>query len=617
MSARDYAETAARVAASNDGGTMDFVGEARDVLRSAPPVPAIEPGFDEAPVESRHPDLVGIAVERAETAYLWDMTTDHLSWESNVAAVLQVFGAESVDTGAKFNALIAPEHVSRRNDAIAQSREEPSSTGVPYRLQFRFTPAGNRSDQSIWLEDHGRWWAGPDGKPQRARGVLRILSETFLAQQRNLYRSDLDELTGQLNRIRLIEALGTTIERVKRTNEPAAVMMVAVNNLALVNETFGFDVGDELIAAVGRTIRARLRGGDTIGRYSSNKFGVILNDCGPGSARTAADRFMRAVRDAAITTSACQLSASISIGGVQVPDQATTVNDALSFSLQALDRAKARRTDTYMGYDPRPQQETLRRRNILIADEVISALDDQRMHLALQPIVSVRDRGIAFHECLLRMTRMDGTIASAGEFIAIAEQLGLSRLIDMRTLQLAIGLLKQHPDLKLSLNVSGLTPNNHDWLVELDRLTNADTSITNRLIVEITETSALNDIDQTIAYVDTLKELGCRVAIDDFGAGYTSFKNLKLLDVDIVKIDGSFIKNLSTDPHDIVFIRTLHELAAAFGMETVAEWVQDEPSVELLRQAGITFMQGYYCGRPFASDEFGKTPDPTPLKATG
>jgi EAL domain-containing protein (putative c-di-GMP-specific phosphodiesterase class I) len=205
---------------------------------------------------------------------------------------------------------------------------------------------------------------------------------------------------------------------------------------------------------------------------------------------------------------------------------------------------------------------------------------------------------------LLRLEQPDGTVTLASDFIPVAEQLGLSRLIDRRTLELAVDLLKRHAELSLALNVSGYTANNHEWLVALHRQTGGRKSITSRLIIEITETAAISDINQTIAFVDTLKELGCRVAIDDFGAGYTSFRNLKLLKVDVVKIDGAFIRNLATDPHDIVFIRALRDLATSFGMETVAEWVQDEATVNLLRDAGITYMQGYYCGQPILATEF-------------
>jgi EAL domain-containing protein (putative c-di-GMP-specific phosphodiesterase class I) len=201
------------------------------------------------------------------------------------------------------------------------------------------------------------------------------------------------------------------------------------------------------------------------------------------------------------------------------------------------------------------------------------------------------------------MRRPDGLIVSAGEFIAISEQLGMSRLIDRRTLELSIDVLKQFPDIRLSVNVSGLTASDHEWLVMLHRLTGGRRALTERLTIEITETAAIHDLDLTINFVDTLKELGCRVAIDDFGAGYTSFKNLKILDVDMVKIDGSFVKNLLEEPTNRVFIKTLVELAQTFGLDTVAEWVADEETARICAECGISHMQGYYFGRPLLVSE--------------
>jgi diguanylate cyclase (GGDEF)-like protein len=560
--------------------------------------------LDAVLVEGEALDLVGLLSAVQETAYLWDITTDTIAWEHNAAQVLGVQRQDEIATGQAFQFLIAPEHVARRHGEIAGAKADTATTGTTFRVQYRFSPGGRRSDTSIWLEDHGRWWPGPDGRPIRARGVIRVINDRYQEEQRLLFRSDHDELTGQLNRIRLSEALEATVQRAARTRQPCAFVMVAVNNLALINETFGFDIGDEVIAAVARSVKGKLRGGDTIGRYSSNKFGIILNDCGPGAMRTAAERFMKAVRDLTIQTAACPLSATVSIGGVLIPDQAQSVQMALSHALQALDKAKRGRFDCFMGFEPSPNQETLRRRNITVADEVTSALDEHRMLLAMQPIVSLKTGEIKHHECLLRIERADGTITSAGEFIAVAEQLGMARFIDRRTLELTIDLLKRYPKLSLALNVSGLTANNHDWLVALHRLTGGRKALTERLVIEITETAAINDIDQTIAFVDTLKELGCKVAIDDFGAGYTSFKNLKLLNVDMVKIDGAFIKNLATDPHDMVFIRALRDLAQTFKMETVAEWVQDAKTVEMLREAGIDYMQGFFCGVPFLANEY-------------
>lgn len=556
-----------------------------------------------APAGARSLDLVAILTAVDETAYHWDMATDRIDWESNATSVLGIDDTKSISTGSGFQFLVAAEHLARRQAATMQVTAADRVSGVPYRLQYRFQPRGRRSEESLWLEDHGRWWPGPDGQPVMARGVIRVITERYWEEQRLLYRSDHDELTGQLNRVRLTEALGTQLARAEAKHEPSAFLMAAVTNLAVINETFGFEVGDEVIAATARVIRSKLRGGDTIGRYSSNKFGIILNDCGPGAMRIAAERFIKAVRDTQVPTTACPLTASISIGGVILPDQARTVNKALSHALHALDRAKHKRLNCFMAFEPSPTQDSARQRNVTIADEVITALDENRLHLMLQPMIAAKTGEAEIYECLLRMEQPDSRIVSAGEFMPVVEQLGLSRLVDMRTLELAVDLLKANPTLRLSLNVSSLTTGDHEWLVALHRLTGGRKHITERLIIEITETAAIHDIDQSVAFVDMLKELGCRVAIDDFGAGYTSFKNLKHLDVDMVKIDGVFVKNLAEDASDEVFIKAMIDLAQSFGMETVAEWVGDQQSADILTLAGITYLQGFHYGLPFHSRE--------------
>ena len=549
-------------------------------------------------------DLVDIMSTIEETAYIWDIASDRIDWESNAAHVLGVHAADAISSGAGFQQLIAAEHVNRRAQAIAR-QHNVTGKAVPYRVQYRFMPKGYRRDFSIWLEDHGSWWADENGQAVRARGVIRVINDRYKEEQRLLHRSDYDELTGQLNRIRLTEALDAAMANARKTGQPAAFLMAAINNMAVINEAFGFEVGDEILTSIGHVLKDKLRGGDTLGRYSSNKFGLILTDCNPGAVRIAAERFMKAVRDAPIRTSACQLSATISIGGVLAPQQAATVQEAASAAMHALDRARLKRHDCFQAFEPNPARESTRRRNIMIADDVITALDDGRMLLALQPIVSTTTRKPMLYECLLRMQRPDGQIISAGDFIEVAEQLGLSRLIDRRTLEMSIAFAKLHPGVHLSVNVSSLTCSDHEWMATLHKLTGGQRQITERITIEITETTAIDDMDQSIAFVDTLKELGCRVAIDDFGAGYTSFKNLKHLAVDMVKIDGAFVKNLSADRTDAIFINTMAQLARSFGMTTVAEWVGDEVTAQLLADAGIDYMQGFYFGKPLMVTEVG------------
>ena len=233
---------------------------------------------------------------------------------------------------------------------------------------------------------------------------------------------------------------------------------------------------------------------------------------------------------------------------------------------------------------------------------MVRALNDRRMILALQPIVTSRSHEPELYECLLRMKRLDGTIASASEFIPVAEQFGLAKLVDHRALELAIELLSSAPDIKLALNVSAATATDPQWLQGLEAYRQG-TGLTERLTIEITETAAISDLQETAKFVAALKALGCRVALDDFGAGYTSFRNLRLLGVDMVKIDGSFIQNLGAQAEDELFVRTLIDLAKSFGITTVGEWVGDEKTAKILEKAGVSYMQGYFFGAPELTKE--------------
>ncbi len=551
-------------------------------------------------------DLVGVSAVAQETAYVWDMRSDRIAWEANAATLLGVADELEIETGRAFQARIAADHLSRRLDAISNAQSNSDVRGVPYRIQYRFRPTAQRASATLHVEDQGRWWPGSDGRPERARGVIRLVDDANLADAAPEARSELDELTGQLNRIRLTEALAASIQQSNQNGYASGFMIVSVNNLAVINEMFGFAVGDEVIAAVGRQIKRRLRNGDVVGRYASNKFGVIMQDCGAGAMRVAAERFMKAVRDNTIQTTASQLSVTISIGGVIVPTQASSVEQAINCAMRAVERAKNKRFDCFMAHEFSPTNDLQRTRAKAIADQVIEAIDDRRMRLVLQPMMGAKSNKPEIYECLLRMERLDGSIASAGEFIPVAEQLGLSRLIDRRTLELSVDLLKRHVDLVLSLNVSSLTCSDFEWLVTLRRLTGSRPQILTRMIVEITETSAIQDLDQSINFVDTLKEMGCRVAIDDFGAGYTSFKNLKLLNVDMVKIDGAFVKNLAIDSSDQIFVKTMIELAQTFGIETVAEWVGDDTTARMLIDGGIDYLQGFHYGMPFDAADYGR-----------
>ena len=171
------------------------------------------------------------------------------------------------------------------------------------------------------------------------------------------------------------------------------------------------------------------------------------------------------------------------------------------------------------------------------------------------------------------------------------------RLLDHRVLELVLNELAAAPGLKASLNLSATSTVDPDWWASLGAALRANPGIAERLMIEITETTAIQDIDDTRGFVARVKDLGCRIAIDDFGAGYTSFRNLRKLGVDTVKIDGAFVQNLPRSEDDRVFVRTLVDLGRSLGLTTVAEWVQDEEGAAVLAEWGCDFLQGALIGR--------------------
>lgn len=543
------------------------------------------------------------AGELFETAYAWDIANDRLEWQPNAVEVLGVGTLASISTGQRFDALVAPDHRASRLSAIVDARAAADDThGVAYRVQFKFVPDGRHPGNSVWLEDTGRWWPASGDQPARARGILRLIDERYIEDQRLIVSLHDDESAGELQRTRLFEALGAVMRRAERTGRSCALLLVSITGLEALNTRFGLDIGDEIIAAAGRLLKASLGEQDSIARYASNTFAVIVDDCPEAALAERAGRMIGEIGRATFQTSVGPLAAAISIGAVTLPGQAPTVGDAIANALAALENAK-QHPGTFVAHCPEAAIARAQNRAQSITGSVIAALEENRLLLALQPVVHAASSQPAFYEALLRLKQPDGTLLAAADFIEEAETLGLARPLDRRALELALDLLAAHPALKLSLNISSLTAGDKDWLATLEAASARHPGLTERLTVEITETAMIHDVDEIASFVDLLRASGCKVAIDDFGAGYTSFRHLKSLHVDMLKIDGMFMSNLPNDHQARVLVKTMIEIAQAFGLETVAEWVSDEETAIFLRSVGITYLQGFLHGSPITVDE--------------
>jgi EAL domain-containing protein (putative c-di-GMP-specific phosphodiesterase class I) len=238
------------------------------------------------------------------------------------------------------------------------------------------------------------------------------------------------------------------------------------------------------------------------------------------------------------------------------------------------------------------------RRGSAIGALVKAALRQNRLLFAFQPVVCAATGKVDYFECLLRMRDESGNVIPGAGFISPVEQLGLIGHIDRFVLEAAVREVGTVSDVKLGFNVSGLTAGDRPWLRSLIGRLRGRPELARRLVVEITETAALDDIEESARFVDTLRDAGCRVALDDFGAGHTSLRHLQSLAVDIVKIDGSFIRNLADSPENRVFLRHLIGLTKGFGLSTVAECVESAEDAALLRDEGIGYLQGYHIGPP-------------------
>ena len=387
-------------------------------------------------------DYAEILRSAGEAAYEWQIGSDRLIWSDNACALFGLRNDRPIASGRSYADLFDLGSGTTRFDAIFQSQQIDGGSGVAYQTEYALRT--NARSPKLWIEDTGRWFAGDDGMPRRALGLVRIVNDRHEREQQLTYLSRFDAQTGEVNRWNLTEQLEQIFQRAARTKTSCGFLLVAIDNLALLNDFYGYDAGDEVIGVVARRLRNRMRAQDCLGRAAGNKFGVILSECTAEELMVAAERFLGAIRDDVVVTSAGAIAVTGTIGGVAAPCHAANVNEVLARAQEALDRAKQKRPGSFLAYAPNVQRESIRRANILATDQIVAALNERRIQLAYEPVADAHSREIVFHECLLRLRRADGSLMPAVDVIPAAERLGLVRLLDQRVLELAIEEMVAH-----------------------------------------------------------------------------------------------------------------------------------------------------------------------------
>ncbi|MGE3769521.1 MAG: putative bifunctional diguanylate cyclase/phosphodiesterase [Bdellovibrionales bacterium] len=459
-----------------------------------------------------------------------------------------------------------------------------------YQMEYRLRLADNRY---VWVRDAGRIETAVSGIPLRARGILTFIEPYVMRAEVAEFAARFDAQTGRPNR----QSLEETLTHVIRDRISGSMMIVSVDNMTFLNEALGPNAVNDLLRAAVQRLEKQLPEGTLIARTGGDGFGIWLPDHDQTAAEAVTQKILQAFRDEHFVTQECAVNVSVSAGGIALPLLATDGIEALTRAEQALKTARAGGRGSYRFYEPSEDRRTHNLASLGDIERFRQAMAAQDLVLAYQPIVSAFDGRIAFHEALLRLRQPDGTYISAWKLIQAFEQNGLAQELDRYVVGLAMAALRGEPALKLSVNLSAATVSSTTFQDYLHALLKDERTIAERIIWEITETAAVNDLTDTRRFVALMHEIGSKVALDDYGAGYTSLQHLQQLAVDKVKIDGSLIKGIVDSAQNQVMVKSILAMAQNMNLETVAEFVETEKEAAWLQRHGVTQMQGYFFGQ--------------------
>lgn len=544
-------------------------------------------------------DTLGLLSAAGVAGYRWDVASDALDWTANVDTLLGANAAARFATGSAFLAQsrLDPAFPGSLRAVLAAGNTDAGS-GVPYGSSFQLQA---EPDRLVWVAHSGRWFAGTGGRPAHAVGILQVLGPVE-APLHAAFPGHLDALTSLPTRTRLMEILAERLAKSEhRTVTGAApgpgwaLFLVGIDHLGRVNDTFGFDVADEIIARVADRLRFAATPQDLVARFSGNKFALLVEDVPASRLWQQATALIADIRRAPVLTSAGPIPVSVTVGAVAMPEKRSSPAEVVARAREAHSIAKRREHGSVEICAPHSPSEMRRRRNVRLAEEIMRALEEDRIQLAVQPVADTLTRAPVFHEALARILPAPGLDGQGtGRIVEEAEKLGLMGVFDRKILRLVTAAMRHDPALTLSVNVSPSSLADQAWHDLFTREVTPDLAA--RLILEVTESVAVHDFDAARDFVGEAHRLGAKVAIDDFGAGFTSFRNLRGLGIDMVKIDGSFVRNMARSPDDRTFVEAMIHLARQLGITCVAEWVQNERTAHILASAGCHYIQGALTG---------------------
>jgi len=474
-----------------------------------------------------------------------------------------------------------------------QFRKPVTDNGIEYRKV-------RKNGSVLWV--HQRVSREPEAEEPRLLVVCRDVTDKRKLQQQLSHQATHDALTNLINRREFERRLRRMLTHASGSPDHHVLCYLDLDQFKVINDTCGHIAGDELLRQIAGLLEGQTRSRDTLARLGGDEFAVLMERCPIDKAADLANKMRETIENFRFHWRSRRFSIGVSIGIVPIQEQ-HTIEDALSLADSACYAAKEQgrnRVHVYHADDPAVAGQV---GDMRWANSITEALEKKQFRLYAQPIHSCcAGSGGERYEILLRLQDGDQAIRP-GAFMPAAERYNLSTKIDYWVLDNVIRWFETHADaldrLKLcSVNLSALSLCDDAFLQYA--LTRLESSAFphRKICFEITETAAISNLSQAIQFIETLRNAGCRFALDDFGSGLSSFGYLRNLPVDMVKIDGAFIRNIGNNEIDLAMVKSISEIVGKMGKQTTAEYVESAQALSLLKEIGVDFAQGYYLGKP-------------------
>lgn len=470
-----------------------------------------------------------------------------------------------------------------------------------YTIEKRF----RRPDGEFrWIQVHSSAVRSAAGTQPIAVNQVQDVTERREMEERLRHLADHDPLTDLLNRRRFDDELRRQLSMAQRYDESGAVVVLDLDNFKDANDTFGHHAGDAVIRVVAQRLRRRLRDTDILARLGGDEFAVILPRADEESVRSVARDLLATIREEQVEIGDGQvlhLTASMGIALFRRTD--LSHDDLLALADVAMYQAKDRGRDAFAVYDADDGHKEVMARRLSLVHLLRAALDgSDGFELHVQPILALASGRFDHQEVLLRLRGPDGELISPGEFLPVAERFGLMPAIDRWVADEAMRLMRAQQDAGIDVvtevNLAPQSLGDADFPAYIEERVRARGADPRRLVFEVTETAAIANMADARAFIDRVGALGCLFALDDFGAGYGSFRYLKQMHFDYLKVDGDFIRDLPRSHDDQVMVKAVVDAAVGLGKKVVAEFVSDDETIALLREWGVDYAQGFHIGVP-------------------